>query len=75
MKRIPERDDAWLKRVGANIKRSRESLNLTQARLAELTSLAPRTIQKIEAGEITILITTLRRIQLALRCSYGALLE
>ena len=31
---------------------------LTQERLAELGDLNPRTVQKIEAGEITILVTT-----------------
>jgi len=48
---------------------------LTQEKLAEAASLAPRTIQKIEAGRITILISTLRRIQRAIGCPYEALLS
>jgi transcriptional regulator with XRE-family HTH domain len=65
----------WLKVVGANIRRERVAIGLTQERLAELSELAPRTIQKIEAGRITILITTLRRIQRAVGCPYAALLR
>lgn len=61
--------------VGANIRRERVARELTQERLAELASLAPRTIQKIEAGRITILITTLRRLRAAIGCPYEALLK
>jgi transcriptional regulator with XRE-family HTH domain len=66
---------AWLKTVGANIRRKRVASGLTQEKLAELAELAPRTIQKIEAGQITILITTLRRLRQALGCSYEELLR
>lgn len=65
----------WLKTVGANIRRERMATGLTQEKLAELSELAPRTIQKIEAGKITILITTLRRLRQAIGCSYEALLK
>lgn len=61
--------------VGANIRRERDAAKLTQEKLAELSDLAPRTIQKIEAGRITILITTLRRLQKAIGCSYSDLLR
>ena len=64
----------WLKAVGANIRRERVATRLTQEKLAELSELDPRTIQKIEAGHITILITTLRRVRKAIGCSYEALL-
>lgn len=47
---------------------------LTQERLAELVDLNLRTIQKIEAGSINILVTTLTRIQRALSCSWSKLL-
>jgi transcriptional regulator with XRE-family HTH domain len=67
--------NAWLKTVGANIRRERVARGLTQERLAELAELAPRTVQKIEAGRITILITTLRRLRQAIGCPYEALLR
>ncbi len=60
--------------VGLNIRRERIAAGLTQEKLAEAADLAPRTIQKIEAGRITILISTLRRIRKAIGCSYEALL-
>jgi transcriptional regulator with XRE-family HTH domain len=63
-----------LRAVGANIRRERLAAGLTQERLAELAELAPRTVQKIEAGRITILITTLRRIRRAIGCPSAALL-
>jgi DNA-binding XRE family transcriptional regulator len=47
---------------------------LTQEKLAEAVELHPRTVQKIEAGQTNILITTMLRIQKALRCSWQALL-
>ena len=47
---------------------------LTQERLAELADLNPRTVQKIEAGDITILVTTLLRLRTALGCEWKRLL-
>jgi DNA-binding XRE family transcriptional regulator len=41
---------------------------LTQERLAELANLNTRTIQKIEAGNINILLTTVVRLRRALAC-------
>lgn len=49
-------------------------LGLTQEALAEKTDLNIRTIQKIEAGQINILVTTLNKIQGALGCTWEALL-
>lgn len=63
-----------VKLVGANIRRERNAKKMTQERLAELADLNIRTIQKIEAGEITILFTTLIRIQHALSCAWDRLL-
>lgn len=67
-------DQCWLETVGANIRNQRKRAGLTQEALAEVADLAPRTIQKIEAGDITILITTLRRLRLAIGCTYESLL-
>lgn len=47
---------------------------MTQERLAELADLNVRTVQKIEAGDINVLITTAMRIQVALRCGLEAML-
>jgi transcriptional regulator with XRE-family HTH domain len=64
-----ERARIDLKRIGANIRRERVKARLTQERLAERADLNIRTLQKIEAGELNILVTTLMRIRRALRCS------
>jgi transcriptional regulator with XRE-family HTH domain len=66
--------DPWLKLVGDNLRTARKAAGLTQEQLAELADLAPRTIQKIEAGRLNILITTLRRIRKVLGCPYHHLL-
>jgi transcriptional regulator with XRE-family HTH domain len=47
---------------------------LTQAKLAELVDLELRTVQKFEAGQINVPMTTLYRIRRALACSWEALL-
>ncbi len=71
-KRSP--DAEWLRTVGAQVKSERKAAGLTQEALAEKTGMAPRTIQKIEAGDITILITTLRRLREAIGCKFSDLL-
>jgi transcriptional regulator with XRE-family HTH domain len=64
-----------LNRFGANVRRERNARNLTQERLAELADLNIRTIQKIEAGKLNVLITTAIRLQRALNCSWDRLLS
>ena len=64
-----------LKKFGNNLRRERKSHNITQEKLAELADLNVRTIQKIEAGQTNILITTAKRIQKALGCSWEKLLN
>jgi transcriptional regulator with XRE-family HTH domain len=66
---------AELKQFGANVRRERVLRGVTQERLAELADLNLRTIQKIEAGKINILITTVIRIQRALACPWTKLLK
>ena len=63
-----------LQTLGANLRRERVARGLTQERLAELTDLNPRTVQKIEAGDIAILVTTLARLREALGCDWKRLL-
>ena len=62
-----------LRRFGANLRRERSGRDITQQKLAELVDLNVRTIQKIEAGKINILITTAMRLQKALRCPWDKL--
>jgi transcriptional regulator with XRE-family HTH domain len=47
---------------------------VTQEKLAELADLNIRTLQKIEAGETNILITTVTRLRRALDASWDSLL-
>jgi len=63
-----------LKALGANIRRERVRQGISQERLGEMSSLHPRTIQKIEAGRVDILYTTFIRIQRALRSPWDKLL-
>jgi len=63
-----------LKRFGANVRRERTGIGKTQEKLAELADLNIRTVQKIEAGNINILVTTLLRLQRALGCEWEKLL-
>lgn len=65
---------AQLKSFGVNVRRERQRRAMTQEKLAELAELNPRTIQKIEAGKVNLLITTVCRIQKVLRCSWDRLL-
>jgi transcriptional regulator with XRE-family HTH domain len=65
---------AELARFGANVRRERMALEMTQERLAEMADLNIRTVQKIEAGRMNVLITTATRIQEALRCRWDDLL-
>lgn len=66
---------AQLKRFGANVRRERTAKGMTQERLAELADLNLRTVQKIEAGQLNILLTTLIRIQRGLGCPWDKLLS
>jgi transcriptional regulator with XRE-family HTH domain len=59
---------------GANLRRERMAREVTQEHLAELADLNIRTLQKIEAGETNILLTTVLRLQRALACRWEALM-
>ena len=63
-----------IKVFGANVRRERVHRGMTQDQLAERAEIATRNLQKIEAGEINILVTTAFRIQLALGCPYKRLM-
>jgi len=65
---------AQLKTFGANVRRERLAQCITQERFAELVDLNIRTVQKVEAGEVNILLTTTIRIQRALGCAWSKLM-
>jgi transcriptional regulator with XRE-family HTH domain len=64
-----------LKKLGASVKKLRSGKGMTQERLAELCDLHLRSLQKIEAGEKNVLVTTVQRIQRALSCSWDELMK
>ena len=65
---------AQLRAFGANVRRERAAMKMTQEKLAELVDVNIRTIQKIEAGDINVLVTTAMRLQKALECPWGRLM-
>ena len=60
---------------GANVRRERVARGLTQEKLAELMDVNSRTVQKIEAGKLNILLTTILRLQKALGCPWDSLMR
>jgi transcriptional regulator with XRE-family HTH domain len=71
---LNKNEQARLRTFGANVRRERSAQGLTQDKLAELASISTRNLQKVEAGQLNILLTTAIRIQLALRCSWKRLM-
>ena len=59
---------------GGNIRRIRITRELSQERLAEMADLNIRTVQKIEAGQLNVLLTTALRIQRSLGCNPSELI-
>jgi transcriptional regulator with XRE-family HTH domain len=64
-----------IKQFAANVRRERTARGLTQEQLAELADLHLRSVQKIEAGKINLLLTTVLRIKRALKCPWTKLLD
>ena len=58
----PKALSPWLKQLGDNIRRERIAKDLSQQQLAELAELNIRNVQRIEAGEIDVLLRTTVRI-------------
>lgn len=69
----PSEIQRQLKRFGDNLRRERMAKGVTQERLAEMADLNIRTLQKIEAGQTNILITTAIRLREALGCPWERL--
>jgi transcriptional regulator with XRE-family HTH domain len=71
----PDLTARHVKILGANLRRERMARKITQEKLAELADLNIRTLQKIEAGQTNILVTTAIRLRRALGCPWDALLQ
>jgi transcriptional regulator with XRE-family HTH domain len=71
---LKQKQAAKLKTFGVNLRRERMARALTQEKLAERVDLNIRTVQKIEAGHVNILLTTVLRLQKALDCPWAALM-
>lgn len=65
---------ADLKKIGTMIRAARKAAGMTQDKLAEEMDISTRGLQKIEAGQITMLVTTLTRLRRALKCNYDDVL-
>jgi transcriptional regulator with XRE-family HTH domain len=63
----------WLKQLGGNIRRERMAKGMSQQKLAEFADLNIRNVQRVEAGEIDVLLTTTVRIRKALGCPWEKL--
>jgi transcriptional regulator with XRE-family HTH domain len=59
---------------GGNLRRARVRRKITQEGLAERADLNLRTVQRIEAGETNILITTAMRLRRGIGCPWKELL-
>jgi len=64
----PKSPAPWLKQFGDNVRRERTAKGMTQQELAEGADLNIRNLQRIEAGEIDLLLRTAVRIRKALGC-------
>jgi transcriptional regulator with XRE-family HTH domain len=75
LKPTPDEKKRQIKVLGANLRRQRIAQKMTQEKLAELAELNIRTLQKIEAGQTNILVTTAIRLRHALNCPWDAFLQ
>ncbi len=66
---LDKKSEEGLREFGANVRRERTALEISQQKFSELADLSLRNIQRVEAGEINILLTTVIRIQRTLGCS------
>ena len=71
---LSRKEQSRLRILGANIRRERYAKKLTQERLAERAEISTRNLQKVEAGQLNLLGTTLIRVKLALRSPWTKLM-
>jgi len=70
----PRENEAALKAVGSNLRRARASRDITLEVLAERANLNIRTLQKFEAGQSNMLVTTLLRLRQGIGCPWEEIL-
>ena len=63
-----------IKQLGDSVRRERMGKGMTQEQLAEFADLNIRNVQRIEAGEIDVLLSTIARIRKALGCPWEKLI-
>ena len=71
---LSRKERTRLRTFGANVRRERYAKGLTQEELAERAEISTRNLQKVEAGQLNILLTTVVRIQLGLRSNWKKLM-
>ena len=62
------------KHLGGSIRRARVEKGLTQQQLAELADLNIRNVQRIEAGQVDVLLSTTARLKKVLGVEWNELL-
>ncbi|UCD55963.1 MAG: helix-turn-helix domain-containing protein, partial [Candidatus Hydrogenedentota bacterium] len=67
--------DGTIKKIGDKLGRTRESMGLTLQQLADLSGVAPSTIQKIEAGTMTPSVAVMMKIARGLHKKIGFFLD
>lgn len=63
-----------VKKIGANIKKMRESVNLTQTHIANFLEVDQSFVSKIEKGERAVSTDTLEKLAILFCCPTSALL-
>jgi len=61
--------------IGANVRRRRKRIGITQEHLAELAELTPRHLQRIERGTVNLSVGALVRLAHVLELAPAALLR
>ena len=68
-------DDEVKQALGNQVRKFREARGITQERLAELSGVDSRQIQRIESGNTNARITTVYRISQAFHCGVDDLIR
>ena len=68
-------EQANLELFGKNLRDLRKGKGYSQEKLAEIADLHPRALQKIEAGDVNVTLSTILRLQKALGCTWEGLFK
>jgi transcriptional regulator with XRE-family HTH domain len=63
-------EQSRLELFGKTLRDLRRQKGLSQEKLAEMADLHPRALQKIEAGDVNVSLSTILRLQKALDCTW-----